>query len=130
MKRFLPDNRVATAPGLPEGRPPTRAEVWEHFHYLYFDLKGHAETPLCDSRCLHKNEGYLEAFCKEAWVWYYVDAYNRKDWRKQPDWTEGDPVIPEAVPERLFIAGEVSTWNRTIYTCLETARMVERRVAA
>lgn len=123
MRKFVPDNRLTAAPPLPEGRPPTRAEVWARNHAIYFDLKGHSRTPSCTDSCHIQEWGELEGFCKEAWVYYYVDAYNHRDWRKQPDWKEGDPVIPEAVPNRIFMAGDVSGWNRIVYGCLETARM-------
>ena len=129
MRQFVPDSRIHGAPPLPKGRPPTRAEVWERNHYIYYDLKGHTKTPICRPECKHQFPGELEGFCKEAWVYYYVDAFNHRDWRCQPNWKEGDPVIPEAVPDVVFKGGDVSGWNRTVYACLETAAQLTRRAA-
>lgn len=129
MKNPVPDNRFAAAPPLPERRPPTRAEVWERFHSIYFDYKAHAKKPLCTDRCNNRSAGELEGFCKEAWVWYYVSAFNFDGWRRQPDWTEGDTIIPGAVPDAQFQGGDVSGWNRVVYACLETANQLGRRAA-
>lgn len=121
FKRYVPDERIQKAPELPTDRPATRREVWERNHAIYFDFKSHRRTPICTERCDHDRPGELEAFCREAWVWYYVDAYNHRDWRKQPDWTEGDPVIAEAVPDEMFYSGEKAKWTRTIQALLETS---------
>lgn len=129
MRTFVPDNRIAAAAPYPEGRPPTRAEVWERQHTIYFDRKAHGRTTACTDACNNRFAGELEGFCKEAWVWHYVTAFNFDGWRCQPDWKEGDPLCPEAVPDEQFKGGDVSGWNRMIYACLETAAQLTRRAA-
>lgn len=116
-----PDDRWKTAPPLPTDRPPTRREVWAHFHHRFFDLKEHQESPLCDPRCELGPNQELEAFCRDTWVWAYVQRFIHGTWDKQPDWSEGDPVIPEAVatPEEALrlpwarITNYVSTLRST-----------------
>lgn len=127
--KHVPDERIETAPTLPKERPATKREVWERYHAIFFDRKGHRRTPICTDRCNHRNPGELETFCREAWAWYYVSAFNFHEWRKQPEWVEGDPVIPEAVPDEPFAAGETHKWAATLASMMETAArlMPERR---
>jgi hypothetical protein len=132
VSRFdpLPDDRVMAAPRLPANRPPTRREVWDRCHALYFDRKRHKARPDCTERCLtDERGGELESFCRDGWVWYYVSAFNFNGWRKQPDWVEGDPVIEQAVPFRQFEVEQQSKWAETVYSCLARAQQ-ERKVAA
>ena len=98
---FVPDARIEAAPKLPLHRPPTRAEVWKHYHAIYFDLKGHKANGLCDVRCCRKDEGDLEQQCAEMWAWLYVNAL-RNGWDKQPDWKEGDEVKTVSVPTNAY----------------------------
>lgn len=67
---------------LPEKRPPTKAECWEHWQE-YFGPE--------------KDRTWLIAFAKKWWVDSYVVAVCRVGWDKHPDWTEDDPIVPEAV---------------------------------
>lgn len=125
--RFVPDFRVEQAPRLPAGRPPTRREVWERLHFLYYDLKGHAPSPLCSDKCRRKPEGVLEAMARSEWTWAYVYRHIFRGWRKQPDWVEGDPVISEAVPpDGLFVSGGPHT--QQLYHFFSIAH--NRKVAA
>ena len=124
----ISDDRVMNAPRLPEGRPPTRMEVWAREHALYYDRKRHKLRDGCSSVCKMSDEfGELEARCREGWVWYYVAAFNFKGWRKQPEWIEGNAVVPEAVPTREFTVTERSTWAETVYRCLNTASQSGRK---
>lgn len=129
-KRYVPDNRVEQAPPLPTDRPATRAEVWEHFHFQFFDIKNHKATPSCTNACRTEQQGELEAFCRDAWAWYYIHKVVFRGWDKQPDWKEGDPVIPEAVPKPDAFEGIWGEMVRVTYECLETARQMSERRAA
>ena len=83
--KYLPDDRWQSAPPIPLDRPPTRAEVWAYVEHLYHDLK---------------TEDERKAFAAQMWAGNYAWWVNWNGWNKQPDWTEGDPVIPAAVPKR------------------------------
>ena len=85
MTRYVPDDRWQSAPAMPFDRPATRAEVWAYVEHMYHDLKPEAER---------------KAFASQSWAFDYVWWVNWRGWDKQPDWTEGDPVIAGAVPER------------------------------
>jgi len=122
LRQFVPDDRVEKAPGLPADRPPTRAEVWSHYHAIYFDLKGHAPSTICTPRCNSAPPGELEAFCRDEWVWAYVYFYNFKNWRKQPEWLPGDPVIASAVPDQPFVAGAFHEWRNVMTTMVKTMK--------
>lgn len=78
------DARIQAAPPLPLDRPPTRAEVWANYHYIYKGFKPDDE---------------ITRLAKGKWVWAYVCWFNSRSWRKQPDWKEGDPVIEAGVPD-------------------------------
>lgn len=121
--RHVPDDRVEAAHRLhpiPTDRPATRGEIWRHYHTIYFDRKAHKKTPMCDEACLHSDAGELERFCRDAWVWSYAQRFiytirpdgSSREWDKHPDWTEGDPVVPEAVPEPGTIPPQ--PWNKTV----------------
>jgi hypothetical protein len=117
-------DREDSAPSFPTDRPPTRREVWARYHYIFFDRKGHKVTPSCKPTCLHTDEGELEGYCRGAWAWDYVSRFLFRGWDKQPDWVEGDPVIPAAVPSRdphPFTPGNWGACMKTVYELLETA---------
>ncbi len=86
--RYVPDDRWQTAPAIPSDRPPTRAEVWAYVEHMYGDLKSETE---------------LKGFAAQMWAGNYVRWVNFEGWDKQPDWTEGDPVIRGAVPKQSSI---------------------------
>lgn len=102
MNYALVETRSTTAPLLPTHRPPTKSEVWARYSHIYEGVKSPDE---------------LKRFCLEAWAWFYVEAVNFRQWRKHPDWVDGDDVIEDAVPAGPFVAGrrhepEVeSLWN-------------------
>lgn len=102
---FLPDNCFDGAPGLPHDRPPTRAEVWAHFSHVY--------------RSGVKSGDELRDYCKARYVDGYAYWHGIYQWRKQPDWMPGDPVIPAAVPASL---GPDQPRTRIVYECLQIAR--------
>lgn len=106
LKKYVPDSRLMTAPRPPLDRPPTRQEVWDTNWHVYQGIKERDE---------------IAAMSKAEWVATYVYWFNLKDWRKQPDWVEGDPVIPEAVPDGPLWWVEVFENTRTVYACLERA---------
>lgn len=83
QRLFIPDDRYLTAPKLPNDRPPTRVEVWKHYHHYFHDTKTHEKIVI---------------FCRDQWAYYYVRWINTKDWKCQPDWQAGDPIKPEGVP--------------------------------
>jgi hypothetical protein len=122
LKQFIPDDRLEKAPGLPTDRPPTRAEIWAHYHAIYFDLKGHAPSTLCTPRCVTKPEKELEKFAGDEWVWAYVYFYNFKGWRKQPEWLPGDPVVASGVPDQPFQSGAYIEWKRIVVKMIETVK--------
>jgi hypothetical protein len=125
--------RLPKVPALPTERPPTRREVWEHYHGIYFDFKGHSRSPLCTPRCLHNETRELESYCRDAWAWGYIQRFvsGMKGWDKQPDWVEGDPVIPAAVPDvSAFLSGDWASCLRTVKECFQTAQMMRERTAA
>lgn len=103
---MIAEVNIHTAPPIPTNRPPTRAEVWAHVQHFYGNLKTTAE---------------LEKMARDRWAGNYIYAVNFNGWRKQPDWTEGDPVIDVGLPE-VFEAG--STY-RDIRPFLDRVR--ERR---
>jgi hypothetical protein len=107
---------------LPTDRPPTRAEVWNYYHGIYFDLKGHKPSTICTPRCNTEPEGELERFCQDEWVWGYVYWFNFKDWRKQPEWLPGQDVIPSAVPDRMFESGAFHQWRNILKQMIDTAK--------
>lgn len=124
-------DRGDSAPKFPEGRPPTRREVWEHYHHIFFDRKGHKETPACKPTCLHEDEGELEGYCRDAWVWAYMSRFLFHGWDKQPEWVEGAPVIPAAVPSRSldrpsFVAGD---WKRNVAKVYELLSIAQKEAA-
>ena len=101
--------RRQQAPPLPSDRPPTRKEVWDHFSFIFPE----------------RERDDLAVYCREAWVWYYVEAYNFRGWRKQPDWTEEDPVIDAAVPTEPFYPGSQKEWERRVYLALQAGEQME-----
>lgn len=136
IHKYVPDDRFVKAPPLPTHRPITKREAWEHYHAVYFDFKGHRQTSACQPSCNHRNPGELEAFCRDAWVWDYVSRFvgAGKGWDKQPDWKDGDPIVPEAVPDCThgvpFISGNWSKIVEQVQQLHETAlQMTERRAA-
>lgn len=100
------DQLSMDAPMLPTNRPPTKKEVWDRFNFIYQDIKEH---------------GDLARFCRNWWCWAYVDWVNRKAWRKQPDWVDGDTVIYEAVPSKPFGPDE-GAWIREVNRLFEIAK--------
>lgn len=84
------DARVMQAPPLPEHRPPTKKEVWTRMSFIYHDLK---------------DDSNLKRFCREWWAGMYLGYVNFRGWDKHPDWVDGEPVIPEAVPAKPFESG-------------------------
>lgn len=119
-------DREDSAPKLPPGRPPTRREVWARYHFIFFDRKGHKATTGCKPTCLHDDAGELERYCRGAWAWHYISLFIFKGWDKQPDWVEGDPVIPAAVPSRSltdlpFPSGDWGACERKVYELLDIA---------
>jgi len=119
---FLPDERVMDAPALPTSRPSTRAERWAREHALYFDRKSHKTMPVCNKDCDHDEPGKLESWCKELWLYDYLYWWYSKNWRKQPDWKEGDKVIPLAVPKSFGPYEDKQTNLKIIYRHLEIAK--------
>lgn len=89
--KFVPDDRYATAPEMPQGRPPTRAEVLAYCQHYYAGLKTDDE---------------IVAMARDKWAWNYIYAVNFRQWDKQPDWVEGDPVVKAGVPTGPFEAGK------------------------
>lgn len=87
---LLLDERMMQAPVLPPHRPPTKAEYWARYSFVYEGIWSVEKIKL---------------FCKVNWAWAYVYAFNFRAWRKHPDWSEGQPVIHEAVPSDVFEAG-------------------------
>jgi hypothetical protein len=112
------DQLSMDAPELPTHRPPTKREVWDRYSFIYGDIKPPDE---------------LTRFCRDAWVWLYVEAFNFRAWRKQPDWVDGDPVIDAAVPTKPFPPDQ-GFWTREVKRLHEIATrtraiMDERRAA-
>ena len=121
-KRYVPDARVMSAPKLPLDRPPTRAEVWAHYHHIYFDLKGHKPNGLCTDSCLRTAGNELEDECRSMWAWMYVSRL-RKGWDKPPDWQEGDPFTPGLVPAASeFSVDNIFNWPKMLYGCIDRAK--------
>ena len=109
---FVADEIVASAPPLPKGRPPTKKEVWDHYVHTYKDRKPFEE---------------LKTFCREAWAWMYLEYVNFHDWRKQPDWVEGDEIVDAAVPNSPFEASSSYVHEVERLWLIATGR--ERRAA-
>lgn len=109
--RFVPDNRYATAPVLPTNRPPTRAECLAQARHFYEDVKTEQE---------------IVTFARDHWAWRYVCWVNDKNWKAQPDWVEGDPIIDVGVP-KLFEAGHGRSYYNDVRALLE--RTKEKRAA-
>lgn len=108
------EERVLAAPKLPAGRPCTKKEAWDHESWIWEGFKTHEE---------------LVIRARERWVWSYVSFFNFKGWRKQPDWTEGAPVIDGAVPSVPFYPDKQGEWAKVVYDCLARAREPERKAA-
>jgi hypothetical protein len=68
-------------------RPPTKREVWAEVDETYADTLDRARRV---------------QLARERWAWRYVVAVNFYGWRKQPDWTPGQPVVIAAVPRGPF----------------------------
>ena len=98
QRRYVPDNRYAIAPALPEDRPPTREECWNHYSIYFAGVKPTEK---------------IVTFARDQWAWMYVTWVNTRGWRKQPDWVEGDPVRSENVPE-LFEAGHGASFYNVV----------------
>ena len=131
-KSYIPDSRRESAPPLPTTRPATRAETWAHYHHVWFDRKGHAKQALCTDECLHERAGELETYCRDAWAWSYIQRFLSGGWDKHPDWVEGEPVIPEAVPPIEpfpFPAGNMHACIQVVYQLFETANQMKRSAA-
>lgn len=123
-QRFVPDERIQSAPAFPLDRPPTRAEVWAHYHHIYFDFKGHRPNTLCTDACIRTEGNELEVEAAEAWAWWYITRL-RNGWNKQPDWKEGDPVIPAAVPNNpyeTFTVANSFKWPEILRSYITVAR--------
>ena len=101
----MPDNRHATIPPLPEGRPPTREECWNYYSLYFAGLK---------------NQHDIIRFARDQWAWMYVTWVNTRGWRKQPDWVEGDPVRVEGIPE-VFEAGNGASFYNVVKEVLRNA---------
>jgi hypothetical protein len=108
------EERVLAAPKLPSDRPCTKLEAWAHESFIWEGIKTHEE---------------IVVRARERWIWSYVHWFNFKAWRKQPDWTEGDPVLTHAVPSEPFYPNKQGSWGDTVYAALEQAREAERRAA-
>jgi hypothetical protein len=106
--KYASDERMMAAPKLPTDRPATKKEVWARYHFIYHDIKSPDD---------------LASYCRDAWVWYFVEAVNFHQWRKQPDWVEGDPVIDEAVKWEPFQVGE---WHAEVERLYQIAQSVKR----
>lgn len=106
-KTYLPDSAFHGAPQLSTDRPPTRREVWDHYSYVYGETWTHEK---------------IVDWCRTNWIAHYVYWYNVRGWRKQPDWKESDPVIPEAVPTTLFFPDQQNSWRKRVYDCLERSK--------
>jgi hypothetical protein len=107
------DARHENAPPMPFDRPPTRAEVWAHVQHYYSGGD--------------KTEAQLQAMARDRWAGNYVYWVNFNGWKKQPDWTEGDPVIEAGVPTKPFEAGHGRSYYNDVRALLERAR--ERKAA-
>ena len=130
LKRYVPDARLQAAPPWVTGRPPTRREVWERLHYIHHDLKGHKPHELCNAACVRKPEKELERFCALWWSSCYVQWFNFRGWRKPPDWVEGDPATPEAIPTDIFQLDAMYQWAPTLRRLASVHRDATERVAA
>lgn len=106
--KYASDERMAKAPKLPTDRPATKKEVWERYHFIYHDIK----TPEA-----------LASYCRDAWVWFFVEYVNFKQWRKHPDWLDGEDVIEEAVKWEPFLVGE---WHQEVERLYQIAQSVKR----
>jgi hypothetical protein len=109
-KTFVPDNRYADAPELPNDRPPTRRECFDHYKHIFRGVKSEQE---------------ITRFAADQWAWIYVRFVNGRGWRHQPDWMPGEPVLDIGVPP-VFEAGKPSYYNE-VRALLELVR--ERRAA-
>lgn len=103
-REFLSESDFFGAPELPHDRPPTRREVWEYYSFIFRN---------------HRSTEEIKDYCRNYWVEKYTYWFGIYNWRKQPDWVPGQPVIPEAVPTTLF---PDEPRSRIIYECLERAR--------
>lgn len=106
MKQFLEPEHYAEAPKYPKDRPPTRREVWERQYFIYKDLKPYE---------------VIVSRARTEFVTIWVNWYLR-GWRKQPDWTDGDAVVPSAIPKGPFWAGEVGKWSKAVFAAIERSR--------
>jgi hypothetical protein len=84
---------------LPDHRPPTKAECWEHWKE-YFGPD--------------KDFDWLVGFARSWWTRSYVVAVCLTGWTKQPNWSEGDPVIPEAVGTPEMFAETRGRWGNAV----------------
>ena len=113
MSRPSEERFLAANDKLPSNRPCTRKEAWDYESFIWAGHRDHEE---------------IVVRARERWLWSYVSWFNFKGWRKQPDWAEGEPVIPGAVPTQPFYPDQ-RTWAETIYACLERAKSETRRAA-
>ena len=103
---FVADDRYTNAPVLPTNRPPTREECWNQAKHFYEGIKTDEE---------------IATFARDHWAWRYVCWVNDKNWKAQPDWVEGDPIIDVGVPE-VFEAGHGRSYYNDVRALLERAR--------
>ena len=87
---YVPDDRYETSPKMPSGRPRTKQEVFAYWTHVLKDVKTDEE---------------IKDMARGSWAWDYVWHVNFRQWDKHPDWTPGEPVIPEAVPVKPIPAG-------------------------
>ena len=104
----VPESRYSgEAPKITWERPPTRREVWAYVEHYYRGVKTReAAISLA-----------VRLFCSNYVRWVQVNG-----WFRQPDWTEGDPIIREACPrgrEFTHEAGGKSAWYERISELLE-----------
>lgn len=100
---------------LPLHRPPTKRECWEHWKE-YFGPD--------------KDPDYVIGFARKWWWQSYTTAVCITGWDKHPDWTEGEPVIPEAVATVESLTDERHRWGEIVEGLYQKAQAAKERIAA
>lgn len=106
---------VVARVSLPENRPPTKRECWEHWKE-YFGPD--------------KDLQWVIGFARRWWVDSYVVAVNLRGWDKHPDWTEFEPVIHEAVGTPKMFLETRGRWGEIVEDLYQKAQRAKESIAA
>jgi hypothetical protein len=110
MHTKTPEEQYKSAPKMPSDRPATKLECWELCVHLYGGVM---------------DEAKIKEVAQGKWAWSYIYAVNFEQWRKQPDWVEGQKIIPSAVPDGPFPPEKANFVNVNKFWAIAQAELGE-----